>query len=102
LKEKVMTKRATSRARTIDPVTNLWRFRSEIDEPDGAIDVDPDSADLTEPEEASDLELEEMPCTNDDSHWEAFIPDEDERDPEPEAGDFWIGQIAEFGSRIGD
>ena len=38
-----------------------------------------------------DLEFEELPCTDEeDAQWEAFIPDDDERDPEPEAGDFWM------------
>ena len=26
----------------------------------------------------------------DDLRWDAFIPDDDERDPEPDPGDFWI------------
>jgi hypothetical protein len=44
-----------------------------------------------EPADPSDLEFEELPCTDDDdSRWEAFIPDDDERDPEPAPGDFWI------------
>ena len=44
-----------------------------------------------EPSEDSDPDVEELPCTDEDeSLWDAFIPDEDERDPEPEAGDFWI------------
>lgn len=43
------------------------------------------------PADESDLEFEELPCTDeDDARWDAFIPDEDECDPEPEAGDFWI------------
>lgn len=53
----------------------------------------------TEPEDSSeldssDLDYEEMPCTDDghdnDSQWEAFIPDDDQRDPEPDPGDFWM------------
>ncbi len=57
----------------------------------GLSPLEPDPA---EPEEASDLDFADMPCTDDidggDSPWEAFIPDEDETDPEPEPGDFWI------------
>jgi hypothetical protein len=26
----------------------------------------------------------------DDSHWDVFLPDDDEFDPLPEPGDFWI------------
>ena len=44
-----------------------------------------------EPQEPSDLEFEELPCTDDDdSRWDAFIPDDDERDPQPAPGDFWF------------
>lgn len=32
---------------------------------------------------------ESMPAP-DDSHWDVFIPDDDEVDPLPEPGDFWI------------
>ena len=31
-----------------------------------------------------------MAGDGDESQWEAFIPDEDEWDPEPDPGDFWI------------
>jgi hypothetical protein len=46
----------------------------------------------TELEEPSDLDFDDVPCTDDDdeSRWEAFIPDEDEWDPAPDPGDFWI------------
>jgi hypothetical protein len=53
-------------------------------------DEDPDLEEPVDPADASDLDFEEMPCTDDDSRWEAFIPDEDERDPLPDPGDFWI------------
>ena len=48
-----------------------------------------------EPDEVSDLDFTEMPCTDeagqggDESLWDAFLPD-DEWDPEPDPGDFWI------------
>jgi hypothetical protein len=57
------------------------------------IDFQPDPE---EPPDASDLDFTDMPCTDagsgdgDESQWEAFIPDEDEWDPEPNPGDFWI------------
>jgi hypothetical protein len=62
------------------------------EEPDD-LESEPD-----EPAEPSDLDYEEMPCTDDgdDSRWEAFIPDEDELDLEPEAGDFWIENRGDF------
>jgi len=55
---------------------------------------EPDSWD--EPDEDTDLDYVEMPCTDgvcptgeeDDERWEAFIPDEDEWDPQPDPGDF--------------
>lgn len=56
--------------------------------PEEPSDLEPDA---DEPSDWSNVELPEMPCTDaDDEPWEAFIPDEDERDPQPEAGDFWI------------
>ena len=51
-----------------------------------------------------------MPCTDDgdevvddDARWDAFIPDDDEWDPEPDSGDFWVenGGDSEIG-RQGD
>ena len=68
--------------------------------PEEPSDLEPESV---EPSDASDLDYEDMPCTDDstdgdgddgddgdDPRWEAFIPDEDEWDPEPDPGDFWI------------
>jgi hypothetical protein len=54
-----------------------------------------------EPDDLSDLDYADIPCTDDgsdlsdgdpsdDRRWDAFIPDEDQRDPAPEPGDFWI------------
>jgi hypothetical protein len=34
----------------------------------------------------------------DDSHWDVFIPDDDEIDPLPEPGDFWIEPEDEHGA----
>ena len=31
-----------------------------------------------------------FPIPVDDSHWDVFVPDDDEFDPLPEPGDFWI------------
>lgn len=50
------------------------------------------------PDEASDLDFADMPCTDDgqgggeddDRRWEAFIPEEEEWDPQPDPGDFWM------------
>jgi hypothetical protein len=41
--------------------------------------------DLLEPSD-----LDEIEASNDDSRWEAFIADDDERDPLPKDGDFWL------------
>ena len=67
---------------------------------EGALDSDDEAPELeNEPSEDSDLDAEELPCTDEDeSHWDAFIPDEDERDPEPEAGDFWMEWNEELNS----
>ena len=68
-------------------------------EPVDAEPTDRDS-DRDELEEPSDLDFADMPCTDeagqgsDESQWEAFLPDEDDWDPEPEPGDFWIGNAA--------
>jgi hypothetical protein len=32
----------------------------------------------------------DVPFPDDDSQWDVFIPDDDEIDPLPEPGDFWI------------
>lgn len=46
-------------------------------------------------DEDTDLDYVEMPCTDgvcpeeeEENRWEAFIPDEDEWDPQPDPGDF--------------
>ena len=64
------------------------------DLPDEPSDLEPEPI---EPNDASDLDYEDVPCTDgdglegdDDSRWDAFIPDEDEWDPQPDPGDFWI------------
>jgi hypothetical protein len=31
-----------------------------------------------------------FPMPDDDSHWDVFLPDDDEVDPVPDPGDFWI------------
>lgn len=71
--------------------------------PDRPSEIDPEPADTAEPSdlelpdsaEPSDLDFTDMPCTDaggaaDESSWEAFVPDDDEWDPQPEPGDFWF------------
>ncbi|MEX2317909.1 MAG: hypothetical protein WD669_12200 [Pirellulales bacterium] len=43
-----------------------------------------------EPEEPSELEDPNIPCTDDDPRWDVFLPDDDPYEPLPEPGDFWI------------
>jgi hypothetical protein len=43
---------------------------------------------LTPGDDSDDSDLEEPPDL-DEAHWDAFVPDDDERDPQPEPGDFW-------------
>ncbi len=41
----------------------------------------------------NDFPLDWEDCTPlelDDDRWDAFLPDDDQRDPLPEPGDFWI------------
>jgi hypothetical protein len=53
--------------------------------------VEPDGPPATgyEPEEPSDLDDFDLPWLPDDSRWDVFVPEDDERDPLPEPGDFW-------------
>ena len=44
---------------------------------------------LDEPDDSSDLDDFDLPRTDDDSRWDVFIPDDDERDPLPDRDDFW-------------
>jgi hypothetical protein len=34
-------------------------------------------------------DLDDWDCPIDDTSWDVFIPEDDERDPLPDAGDFW-------------
>jgi hypothetical protein len=45
----------------------------------------PRLAPTDEPDESSDLDE----IDPDDERWDAFIVDDDERDPQPDYGDFW-------------
>jgi hypothetical protein len=64
--------------------------------PDDPSDLDQEPNPLSEPDEPSDLDSGDFPCTGDldgtfdETQWEAFVPDEDQSDPEPDPGDFWI------------
>jgi len=42
-----------------------------------------DDQDPTELEDSNPLEF-------DDDQWDAFLPDDDQQDPLPEPGDFWL------------
>jgi hypothetical protein len=62
--------------------------RDEPADRHGSHEMPPDTDRLPandEPEEPSDLDEIEP----DDDRWDAFIADDDERDPQPEYGDFW-------------
>ncbi len=59
-------------------------LNSHLDQP---FDLPEPLAPLEDPEEPSELE-DEVPLNVDDADWEAFLTDEDERDPLPERGDF--------------
>jgi hypothetical protein len=42
------------------------------------------------PDEDSELDEFDLPSMDDDTRWDAFIADDDERDPLPAPGDFWF------------
>lgn len=51
----------------------------------------PSDYDLPESETDEPIELDALDdADDDDSRWDAFLADDDERDPLPEPGDFWI------------
>ena len=58
-----------------------------------------DDAPQTEPSDddpdPDELDIDDRP-TGEDAYWDAFIPDEDECDPLPEPGDFWLDDDEEF------
>jgi hypothetical protein len=43
----------------------------------------------TNDDERSEVEDDSDEIDPDDAHWDAFLADEDELDPQPEPGDFW-------------
>jgi hypothetical protein len=45
-----------------------------------------------QPDEDDDFDDGSRDDNLDDSCWDVFIPDDDERDPLPEAGDFWTSR----------
>jgi len=69
------------------------------DLPPGEFDPAGEPSEPTElepaPPEPSDWEPLDIPCTDDDSSWDVFIPDDDEEDPLPGPGDFWIDSSQE-------
>ena len=44
----------------------------------------------SEPSEPDDWDNAEIDRSGNEQDWEAFLADDDERDPLPEEGDFWI------------
>ena len=71
-----------------------------------------DRTDLDDDFDDEDLDYEDLPCTDDidssqeeeDARWDVFIPDEDEWDPQPDPGDFWMENAIKDGEarRQGD
>jgi hypothetical protein len=65
---------------------------TEPNDPDPT-DHDPTTADPDDASDLDDVPYDDVPCTDDgddDPRWEAFIADEDECDPWPDPGDFWL------------
>jgi hypothetical protein len=69
----------------VTAATSTWRSDDADEEPD---DREPE---LMDP---GNREIDDLP-DGDDAYWDVFIPDEDERDPLPEPGDFWIEESQE-------
>lgn len=65
-------------------------------EPPGQPDDPDDEPDDLEPEltDPGGPEVDD-PLANDDSYWDVFIPDDDQCDPLPEPGDFWMEESQE-------
>jgi hypothetical protein len=61
--------------------------------PEEPSDLDPE---LEQTEDESEPEYPELPCTDeDDASWDAFLPDDEWWEPDPEPGDFWMeGSVA--------
>ena len=92
-----------------DQLPEAHRQAIEQPTPPGAIDslCQPDDpaerSDDREPEDPGPeledpdgLEIDNSPDLDEDD-WDVFIPDDDERDPLPEPGDFWLEDCAGFG-----
>jgi hypothetical protein len=73
-------KRSTKRS---DPVERNQHFQ-----PENSHDV----PSAKPPFEAEELEPEEIELPANDADWDVFLPDDDS-DPQPEPGDFWIDGV---------
>jgi hypothetical protein len=72
-------------SRRATPPPNADRYERDQTDPFG--DLPDDSADAGEDSDWDDFD---RPCTDaEDDRWDVFIADDDERDPLPDAGDFW-------------
>lgn len=68
-----------------DDAVEAWPVSSSIHESEIPRDYpwpDPDDDDFDDLAEPNKLDL-------DDPHWDAFLADDDELDPQPAPGDFW-------------
>jgi len=77
--------RRKTTGRTASPTTAAFRSESA----DAADFTDP-LAPVEEPDEPSDLDGFDATGPDDELRWDAFIPDDDEYDPLPAPGDFWV------------
>ena len=75
------------RNRRIPPASREPHPRTQRHDSSDAEDF-PESDDVPEP--AGFLELDSI-LEPDDACWEAFLADDDQLDPTPEPGDFWLG-----------
>jgi hypothetical protein len=64
----------------LDRTSLDWLTTEEASAPLSAFD---------EPEQQPDDDADSL-AADDDSPWDAFLPDDDELDPLPEPGDFWF------------
>lgn len=101
------TKPTLERARRLAASGLLPEDPPNDDEPEEPSVVEP------RPEEPSDWDPTDLPDpvpgkpgsrvpADDDSNWDVFIPEDDERDPLPEPGDFWIEKSQNPGASTSD
>jgi hypothetical protein len=77
---------STAMELTMKPRTKIVRSETESRTPVEAQPIPSQPA--AQEDDPDEILLDEF--DRDDERWDAFLADDDERDPQPEFGDFWI------------